>query len=57
METSKYVEQVKTELTAVVQMITEQFGPDYDKKNPDMVRHLMDKIQEQKYIELRADGK
>ena len=57
METSKYVDQVKTELTAVVQMINEQFGPDYDKKNPAMVCHLMDKIQEQKYIELRAEGK
>lgn len=59
METeNKYVSQVETELKAVIKLLESQYDKDYAKKNPDMVRHLMDKVQEQKYIELqRANAK
>lgn len=52
-----YTDQVETELKSVMKMIETLFDKDYAKKNPDMVRHLMDKVQELKYIELRKEGK
>ena len=54
METQeKYITAVETELKSVMKMIETNFDKDYAKKNPDMVRHLMDKIQEHKYIDCR----
>lgn len=50
---NKYTTAVEGELTAVMKMIETQFDKDYAKKNPDMVRHLMDKVQEHKYIEIK----
>lgn len=51
---SKYIKIVEDELKSVVKMVSAHFGDDYAKKNPDLVQHLMDKIQEQKYIEIKA---
>lgn len=52
-EENKYVNQVEAELKMILKLLESQFDKDYAKKNPDMVRHLMDKVQEQKYIELQ----
>lgn len=54
---NKYAKQVEEELKTVMRVLEQQFDKEYAKKNPDMVRHLMDKIQEQKYIEFRQNGK
>ena len=54
METeNKYVKAVEEELKSVMKMIETSFDKEYAKKNPDMVRHLMEKIQEQKWIEIK----
>lgn len=52
---NKYVEKVQEELKAVVAMIKTSFNDNYAMTNPDLVRHLMDKVQEQKYIELKVN--
>lgn len=54
METkADYTAAVEAELKSVMKMIETNFDKDYAKKNPDMVRHLMDKVQEHKYIDCR----
>jgi len=43
----KPLEKIKNEFEEVVNVIDKKFGKDYSVKNPGLVQHLLDKIQQQ----------
>ena len=47
MSKQQELEKVKNDFNEVVKTITDKFGKGYASKNPGLVQHLMDKIQQQ----------
>ena len=47
------LEKIKEEFKEVVKVIDYNFGENYSKRNPGLVQHLLDKIQQQEDRELK----
>jgi len=41
------VEKIKNDLEEIVKLVNKEFGANYATKNPGLVQHLMDKIQQE----------
>jgi len=49
------LEKIKNEFKAVIATIDMQFGTGYSLKNPGLVQHLMDKVQQEEDRQMTKD--